>query len=30
MDKFRPERWLDEDGHVKSVPEFIPFSIGKL
>ena len=29
VDKFRPERWLDEEGRVKSVPEFIPFGIGK-
>ena len=29
MDKFRPERWLDEGGRVRSVPEFIPFGIGK-
>ena len=30
VDKFRPERWLDEEGRVRSVPEFIPFGIGKI
>ena len=30
VDKFRPERWLDEEGSVRSVPEFIPFGIGKV
>ena len=28
MDKFRPERWLNEDGQVRTVPEFLPFGLG--
>ncbi|CAD5227257.1 unnamed protein product [Bursaphelenchus xylophilus] len=27
--KFKPERFLDKDGKVKRVDEFIPFSVGK-
>ena len=26
---FKPERWLNEDGTVRNIPEFIPFCIGK-
>ena len=29
VDSFRPERWLNQDGTVRNVPEFIPFGTGK-
>ena len=28
VDTFRPDRWFDENGHIRNVPEFIPFGIG--
>ena len=28
VDTFRPGRWFDENGHIRNVPEFIPFGIG--
>ena len=28
VDTFRPDRWIDEAGEIRNVPEFIPFGIG--
>ena len=28
VDTFRPERWLNEEGQVRIVPEFLPFGLG--
>ena len=30
VEAFRPERWLDENGELRSVPEFIPFGLGMM
>ena len=27
--EFRPERWLDESGKLRSDPSYMPFGIGK-
>ena len=30
MEAFRPDRWLDENGELRSIPEFIPFGLGMM
>ena len=30
MEAFRPDRWLDENGELRSIPEFIPFGLGMI
>ena len=30
VEAFRPDRWLDENGELRSIPEFIPFGLGML
>ena len=30
MHKFRPDRWLDDDGKLRNIPEFLPFGLGRL